>query len=35
MTEQESWRYIQTQAMQNRVTVGKIAQRVIDGELAP
>jgi response regulator NasT len=35
MTEQESWRYIQTQAMQNRVTVGKIAQRVIDGELTP
>jgi response regulator NasT len=35
MTEQESWRFIQQRAMTNRVRVDEIAQRVIDGELAP
>jgi response regulator NasT len=35
MDEQAAWRFIQTQAMNNRVKVQVIAQRVIDGALAP
>jgi response regulator NasT len=33
--EQEAWRFLQQQAMSNRVKVHEIAQRVMDGELAP
>ncbi len=33
--EHAAWRFIQTQAMSNRVKIGEIARRVIDGELAP
>jgi response regulator NasT len=35
LTEQEAWRFMQQQAMTNRVKVDEIAQRVIDGELTP
>ena len=35
MDEQAAWRFIQTQAMNNRVKVQVIAQRVIDGDLSP
>ena len=35
LDEQAAWRFIQTEAMNNRVKVGEIARRVIDGELAP
>jgi AmiR/NasT family two-component response regulator len=35
LTEHDAWRFIQTEAMNNRVKVGEIARRVIDGELAP
>ena len=35
MDEHASWRFIQTQAMNNRVKVQVIAQRVLDGELSP
>jgi AmiR/NasT family two-component response regulator len=35
MTEQEAWRFLQQQAMTNRVQVGEIARRVVDGELTP
>jgi AmiR/NasT family two-component response regulator len=34
-TEQEAWRFLQQQAMRNRVKVHDIARRVIDGELTP
>jgi two-component system, response regulator PdtaR len=33
--EQTAWRFIQTAAMNGRVDVGTIAQRILDGELAP
>jgi response regulator NasT len=35
MTEQDSWRFIQQQAMTNRVRNDEIARRVIDGDLTP
>ena len=35
LSEQEAWRYLQQQAMSNRVKVHDIAQRVVAGELAP
>jgi response regulator NasT len=35
LSEQESWRFIQTEAMRNRVKVHEIAQRVIDGDAVP
>jgi len=35
MNEQEAWRFLQQQAMANRVQVGEIAQRVVDGVLTP
>ena len=35
MSEQEAWRFLQQQAMANRVRVGEIAQRVVDGVLTP
>jgi two-component system, response regulator PdtaR len=35
MDEQAAWRFIQTQAMNNRVKIQVIAQRVIDGDLTP
>ena len=35
MDEQAAWRFIQTQAMNNRVKVQVIAQRVLDGDLSP
>ena len=35
MSEQEAWRFLQQQAMANRVQVGEIAQRVVDGALTP
>ena len=35
MDEQAAWRFIQTQAMNNRVKVQVIAQRVLDGDLVP
>jgi AmiR/NasT family two-component response regulator len=34
-TEQEAWRFLQQQAMHNRVKVHDIARRVVDGELTP
>ena len=35
MTEQAAWRFLQQQAMTNRVQVGEIAARVVDGRLTP
>jgi two-component system, response regulator PdtaR len=35
MTEQDAWRFLQQQAMTNRVRNDEIARRVIDGELTP
>jgi AmiR/NasT family two-component response regulator len=35
MSEQEAWRFLEPQAMHNRVKVHEIARRVLDGELAP
>jgi len=35
LDEQSAWRFIQTAAMNGRSTVGRIAQRVLDGELVP
>jgi response regulator NasT len=34
-SEQEAWRFLQQQAMSNRVKVHEIARRVVDGELGP
>jgi AmiR/NasT family two-component response regulator len=34
-SEQEAWRFLQQQAMSNRVKVHEIARRVVDGELVP
>src|SRR5438552_15514167 len=33
LTEQAAWRFLQQQAMSNRVQVGEIARRVVDGVL--
>ncbi len=35
MAEQDAWRFMQQQAMTNRVKVDEIARRVVDGELSP
>ena len=35
LDEKSAWRFIQTQAMNNRVKVGEIAKRVLDGDLVP
>ena len=35
LTEQASWRFLQQQAMTNRVKIADIARRVVDGELSP
>ncbi|MEX1006565.1 MAG: response regulator [Acidimicrobiia bacterium] len=35
MTEQEAWRFLQQQAMSNRVQIGEIARQVVEGELTP
>lgn len=35
LDEQSAWRFIQTAAMNGRVTVGEIAKRILDGRLAP
>jgi response regulator NasT len=35
MDEHGAWRFIQTEAMNNRVKVAEIARRVLEGELAP
>src|SRR4051812_41670130 len=35
LTEQESWRFLQQQAMANRVRVDAIAGRVVEGNLTP
>jgi response regulator NasT len=35
LDEHEAWRFVQSQAMDNRVKVSEIAKRVVDGELAP
>ncbi len=35
LTEQQAWRFLQQQAMSNRVKVHDIAERVVAGELAP
>ena len=35
MTEQDAWRFLQQQAMANRVQIDEIARRVVDGELTP
>jgi AmiR/NasT family two-component response regulator len=35
LDEHEAWRFIQTQAMNNRVKVSEIARRVVDGDLKP
>jgi len=32
-SEQDAWRFIQRQAMANRVKVDEIARRIVDGEL--
>jgi response regulator NasT len=34
-TEQEAWRFLQQQAMHNRVKVQEIARRVVEGQLTP
>lgn len=35
LAEQEAWRFLQQQAMANRVKIDEIARRVVDGELQP
>jgi response regulator NasT len=35
LTEQAAWRFLQQQAMTNRVKIADIARRVVDRELAP
>ncbi len=35
LAEQDAWRFLQQQAMANRVKIDEIARRVVDGELAP
>ena len=35
LTEQQAWRFIQTQAMNRRLKVHQIGQMIIDGELGP
>jgi two-component system, response regulator PdtaR len=35
LTEQDAWRFLQQQAMSNRVRVDDIAHRVLDGNLSP
>jgi two-component system, response regulator PdtaR len=35
LAEQEAWRFLQQQAMANRVKIDEIARRVVDGELRP
>ena len=35
LAEQDAWRFLQQQAMANRVKIDEIAQRVVDGELTP
>ena len=35
LTEQDAWRFLQQQAMSNRVRVDDIAHRVLDGSLSP
>jgi response regulator NasT len=35
LDEHEAWRFVQTQAMNNRVKVSEIARQVVDGELTP
>ena len=35
LPEQEAWRFLQQQAMANRVKIDEIARQVVDGELTP
>jgi len=35
LSEQDAWRFLQQQAMANRVKIDEIARRVVDGELTP
>jgi response regulator NasT len=35
LSEQDAWRFLQQQAMANRVKIDEIARRVVDGELVP
>ena len=35
LTEAEAWRFLQTAAMNGRIGVADVAQRVIDGDLRP
>ncbi len=35
LAEQDAWRFLQQQAMANRVKIDEIARRVVDGELQP
>jgi len=35
MSEQQAWRFLQTNAMDRRMKVHQVAQLVIDGELTP
>jgi AmiR/NasT family two-component response regulator len=35
LTEQDAWRFLQQQAMANRVKIDEIARRVVDDELTP
>ncbi len=35
LAEQDAWRFLQQQAMANRVKIDEIARRVIDGEITP
>ena len=35
LTEQEAFRFVQTSAMGSRATMREVAERVLDGSLAP
>ena len=35
LAEQDAWRFLQQQAMANRVKIDEIARRVVDRELSP
>jgi response regulator NasT len=35
LAEQDAWRFLQQQAMANRVKIDEIARRVVDGDLTP
>jgi AmiR/NasT family two-component response regulator len=35
LDEQTAWRFVQTSAMNGRTSIAAVAQRILDGELAP